>query len=191
MDGVKVLFKTALQFPHLKYLDFGGGFGVPYMPGEKNLELKKLGQAIKKEHENFSQKFGRKIPISFEPGRFLVAQAGSLLVEVTDIKQNPSKTFIGVNSGMNHLIRHSMYGSYHEIVNISNPKTKKEKVTIAGNICESGDVFAKDRLIAKPRIGDILAIRDAGAYGYAMSSEYNSRPKPREFLMLGNKIKKI
>ncbi|HEY4503236.1 MAG TPA: diaminopimelate decarboxylase [Candidatus Paceibacterota bacterium] len=189
--AMKKLLTTALLFPELKYLDFGGGFGIAYNKADKNLDVKKFGIEVKKIISDFSKKLGRKLEISFEPGRYPVAEAGSLLVEVTDIKKNPSKKFIGVNSGFNHLIRPAIYDSYHEIENVSNPKGKKEKVTIAGNVCESGDVFAKNRLIAKVKIGDILVIKNTGAYGYAMSSEYNSRPRPKELLLTGNKIKQI
>ncbi len=96
-----------------------------------------------------------------------------------------------MNSGMNHLIRPSLYGSYHEIINLNKKSGKKIKVNIVGNICESGDFFAKNRMIEKPKIGDLLAIKNAGAYGYVMSSEYNSRPKPKQFLKLGSKVKAI
>ena len=191
LKAMRALFKVALLFPNLKHLDFGGGFGIPYRPEEKKLDIKLLSKRIQEMYTNFTKKYGRGIATSFEPGRYLVAESGNLLVEVNDIKNNPTKTFIGVNSGLNHLIRPAMYGSYHEIINISNPIGKKEKVTIAGNICESGDVFAKKRLVAKPRIGDILMIKDVGAYGYVMSSDYNSRPKPKEFLKFKNKIKQI
>ncbi|MDP2642442.1 MAG: diaminopimelate decarboxylase [Candidatus Peregrinibacteria bacterium] len=191
LKGVKAMFDTAILFPELNHLDFGGGFGVPYRPEEKPFDVKKFAVDMKKQIENFNKKYGKRIRISFEPGRYLVAESGSLLVKLTDIKYNPTKTFVGVNSGMNHLIRPAIYDSYHEIINISNPSGKKIKVTIAGNICESGDVFAKDRIITKPKIGDILEIKNTGAYGYAMSSEYNSRPKPKEFLMMGDKIKRI
>ncbi len=191
LKGVKAMFDTAILFPELNHLDFGGGFGVPYRPEEKSFDIKKFAVDMKKRIENFNKKYGKKIKISFEPGRYLVAESGSLLVKLTDIKRNPTKTFVGVNSGMNHLIRPAIYDSYHEIINISNPSGKKIKVTIAGNICESGDVFAQDRMITKPKIGDILEIKNTGAYGYAMSSEYNSRPKPKEYLVMGDKIKRI
>lgn len=191
IKGMQVLLKTAFTFSELKHLHFGGGFGIPYKIGDEKLNIVKFGKEVKKLISNFNRKYGKKIQISFEPGRYLVAEAGSLLVKVTDIKKNPTKTFVGVNSGMNHLVRPAMYDSHHEIINVSNPNGKKEKVTIAGNICESGDVFAKNRLIAKTKIGDVLAIKNAGAYGYAMSSDYNSRLKPKEFLMLGKKIRRV
>jgi len=191
LQSIKILLKNALLFPDLKHLDFGGGFGVPYKTEEKKLDIKKFGQEFQKITSSFTEKYNKKIKMSFEPGRYVIAEAGYLLMEVNDIKRNKTKTFVGVNSGLNHFIRPALYGSYHEIINVSNPNGKKEKVTIAGNICESGDVFAKDRMIAKIKIGDILAIKNTGAYGYSMSSNYNSRLKPKEFLVLRNKIKQI
>jgi diaminopimelate decarboxylase len=183
LKAMDVLFDIAQKFEDLKYLDFGGGFGVPYNPGENRLDLKSLGNQVSKRVEGFAQKYGRKLEMSFEPGRYLVAESGTLLVTVVDIKRNSTKTFVGVDSGMGHLIRPAMYDSYHTIDTISRPNAKKEKVTIAGFYCESGDVLAKDREIAMPEIGDILAIRNAGAYGYSMSSDYNLRPRPAEVLL--------
>ncbi len=177
LKAADALIKTASRFPEVEHLDFGGGFGVPYCPGEKSLNIRRLGQEMKRRMSQLNARF------SFEPGRFLVAEAGWLLVKVTDIKRNPKRTFIGVNSGMNHLIRPAMYGSYHEIENLSRRSGKKERVTIAGNICESGDVFAKGRQLALPKIGDVLVIKNAGAYGYAMASIYNLRPLPKEVLI--------
>lgn len=191
LRAMKVLLNTAILFPDIKHLDFGGGLGVPYKPKEGKLDIIRFGKDVRKLIADFIKKYGSSIVVSFEPGRYLVAEAGNLLVEVNDIKNNPSKTFIGVNSGFNHLIRPTMYDSYHEIKNISSKSKKVKKVTIAGNVCESGDVFAKNRKIVKPSIGDILVIKNAGAYGYSMSSEYNSRPQPKEYLVNGNKIKRI
>jgi len=191
LRALRILLKTALNFPDLNTMDFGGGFGVPYWPGEKRLDIAEFGRTAQKELERFEHEYGRKIRVSFEPGRYLVAEAGTLLVTVTDIKENPSRTFVGVNSGFNHLIRPAMYGAYHEIVNASRVGGKKVKVTVAGNVCESGDVFAKDRMLSKCRVGDMLAILNAGAYGYTMASHYNSRPLPAEVLVNGNRVKII
>lgn len=191
LRAMNVLFDTALRFPDLKHLDFGGGFGVPYTPGEKKLVLNELGRAVEKSAKVFTKRYERQVEMSFEPGRFLVAEAGSLLVTVTDIKKNPKKTFIGVDSGMGHLVRPAMYGSYHEIVNATHPRNPKRKVTIAGFYCESGDVFAKDRRLPMPELGDVLVIRNAGAYGFAMSSNYNMREKPAEVLVAKGKARRI
>jgi len=187
LKAMDALFKTALRFPDLKHLDFGGGFGVPYAPGEKRLSIQKIGRAVQARTKQFFSQYGRKIELSFEPGRYLVAEAGSLLVTVNDVKRNPRKTFVGVDSGMGHLIRPAMYGSHHEIVNATHPHNKKERVTVAGYYCESGDVLAKDRLIPTPEIGDILCIKNTGAYGYVMSSGYNLRERPAEVLVQRDK----
>ncbi len=176
------LLGTAKDFPHLESLDFGGGFGVPYSPNEKKLNLKILGREMAKRMNNFCKKYGRELSMIAEPGRFLVAESGILLATVTEIKNNPNRTFVGVDTGFNHLIRPTMYGSYHEIINASRVNGKKIKADIVGNICESGDVFGKDRKITQSKIGDIVAILNVGAYGYVMASEYNKRLLPKEIL---------
>jgi len=137
---------------------------------------------------SFSKKYGRELVLILEPGRFLVAQSGFLLATVTEIKNNPKRTFIGVDTGFNHLIRPAMYGSYHEIINATKTKGITVKADIVGNICESGDVFGRDRKISQVKIGDIIAILNAGAYGYVMASQYNSRPLPNQILIDGKKI---
>jgi diaminopimelate decarboxylase len=183
LEAMDALLETAFLFPDLEYLDFGGGLGVPYKPGEKFLNVAVLGKKISRTISTFYKRYGREAVISFEPGRYLVAEAGFLAVIVTDIKRNPTKTFVGINSGFNHLLRPVLYNAYHEIINITRPHARMEKVTIAGNICESGDLFAKDRLLPMPHIGDVLMIKNVGAYGYTMSSDYNLRPKPRELFL--------
>ena len=177
------LLETAFHFSDLESLDFGGGLGVPYLPKEKNLDLKNLGKEMTRRMNNFCKKYDRELTMSLEPGRFLVAQAGILLATVTEIKNNPERTFVGVDTGFNHLIRPAMYGSYHEIVNAGKIRGISKKADIVGNICESGDVFARERCISNPKIGDILAILNAGAYGYVMASHYNSRALPKEILI--------
>lgn len=183
LKATQVLFVTALQLPHLKFLDFGGGVGVPYRPGERELPLSVVTRGLTQQYEEFCARYGKRVEISMEPGRFLVADAGTLLVSVTDIKTNPSQTFVGVNSGFNHLVRPAMYDSYHPIVNASRMRGPQKKYTIAGYLCESGDVFARQRLLTTPRVGDILAIQKAGAYGYVMASQYNLRLLPKEIVV--------
>jgi diaminopimelate decarboxylase len=182
MLAIRTLLQTARQFDGLEFLDFGGGFGVAYKPEDKPLDLPKLGAMITAEVETFTKEYGH-IQIRFEPGRFLVAESGVLLGTVTDIKETPHHTFIGLNTGFNHLIRPMMYNSYHQIVNASNTDGKKKKVWIVGNICESGDIFAKNRDLQEPKPGDTIAILGAGAYGYAMSFFYNGRKQPEEALV--------
>jgi len=177
------LFETALQFPDLESLDFGGGLGIPYLSTEKDLDLETLGLEITERMNNFNKKYGRELDMLIEPGRFLVAQSGVLLTNVTEIKNNPKRTFIGVDTGFNHLIRPAMYGSYHKIINANRIKGITVRADIVGNICESGDVFGRDRKISCPKIGDTLAILNAGAYGYVMASHYNSRLLPKEILI--------
>ena len=191
LKAMNVLFEAAVHFPDLKYLDFGGGLGVPYTPGASRLNIEELGSAVRDRVKEFTKKYGRKLEMSFEPGRYLVAESGTLLVMVVDIKKNPEKTFIGVDSGMGHLIRPAMYDSHHIIDNLSRATGHKARVTIAGFYCESGDVLAKDRAMFMPEIGDILAIRNAGAYGYTMSSNYNLRERPAEVLVSGKTAKLI
>lgn len=191
LRAVTLLLDTARMLPDVTRVDFGGGFGVPYDPNQKRLNMKSLGSLWKKETECFVKESGREVSFAFEPGRYIVAEAGTLLVSVTDIKETSKHRFVGVNSGFNHLVRHAMYGSYHHVVNLSQRRAKKTLVSIAGNICESGDLFAVDREIASPSVGDVLAIENAGAYGMSMSSLYNMRALPREILIVGGKPKDI
>jgi len=191
LKAMKLLLKTAKNFENLEYVDFGGGFGIPYGPDEKPLDLKTLGKEITNTFKRFSKNYGKDLKMIFEPGRYLVAEAGTLLAKIVDIKKTPYRTFVGINTGFNHLLRPAMYGSYHEILNASCIKGKKIVVDIAGNVCESGDVFARKREIKKPQKGDILAIRGTGAYGFSMSSNYNTREKPAEILIDKGDAKKI
>lgn len=186
LRAARSLFAAARDFPEVHFLDFGGGFGVPYKPEEQPLDLVRFGEGFAVLRDRFARREGREVACAFEPGRFLVAQAGTLLVRVTDIKQTERHLFVGVDSGFNHLIRPAMYGSYHHIDNLSRTRGPRVRATVVGNICESGDIFAKDRELVRPRIGDVLAVRDAGAYGFAMASFYNMRPLPREILMTPN-----
>lgn len=189
IGAMKILMDFAQEFPGLKFLDFGGGFGVPYEPHEEEIDMASFGKHVSEEWKKFTEEYlpaqagGSSIEFRFEPGRYLVAPAGALLVEVTDIKEHSGTIFVGVNSGFNHLIRPAMYGSYHAIENLSNPNGKEMSVTVAGYVCESGDVFARERVLPEPRIGDILAIKDVGAYGYSMASDYNLQPKPKEIIL--------
>jgi diaminopimelate decarboxylase len=191
MKAINKLLETAKQFKDLEFLDFGGGFGIPYNPGDVSLDMSTLGKLITETVEKFVKEYGREIEIKFEPGRFLVGEAGVLLGTVTEIKKSPSHTFVGIDAGFNQLIRPMMYGSYHEIVNASNVKGKEEAVWVVGNICESGDIFGRDRKLTQANEGDIFAILGAGAYGYAMSFPYNARPQPVEILVEGTQSRVI
>lgn len=186
IESVKNLLMAAKQFEDLEYIDMGGGFGMPYVKAiEPRLDLKKLGEELDIIISKFVAEYGKQVTFKTEPGRYVVAECGSLLAEVTSIKNSYNIKYVGCNSGFTHLIRPIMYDSYHEIDVISKtPSTEKEVVTVVGNICESGDIFANDRLLPIVHEGDIIRILDAGAYGYSMSSNYNSRLRPAEVMLM-------
>ncbi|NOX33388.1 MAG: diaminopimelate decarboxylase [Deltaproteobacteria bacterium] len=179
---------TPARFPDLEFLDFGGGFKVPYTRDERQVDYKKIGKDIVLLFKNFCDDYGKQLRLIFEPGKFLTAQAGVLLVEVNTIKQNRAKTICGTDSGFPQLIRPMFYDACHHIENITNPDGLLKKYDICGNICETGDLFAKERLISEIREGDILSINDAGAYCYAMGGVYNLRPMPAEVVLDDNNI---
>ncbi|MGC1240854.1 MAG: diaminopimelate decarboxylase [Chryseosolibacter sp.] len=185
-----ILFGVARDFPQLRFIDFGSGFKVAYREGDMVTNVYDLGLKLTKVFNDFCQSYGRKLELHFEPGKFIVSEAGLLLVKVTVVKPTPSLTFVGVNSGLNHLIRPMMYDAYHDIVNISNPTGSQKLYTVVGYICET-DTFGADRKLNEVREGDILAIKNAGAYGYSMSSNYNSRLRPAEVMLLNGQPKLI
>jgi len=185
-----ILFEWANDFPHVKFLDFGGGFKVAYKAGDKETNVNEIGQHLQNMFAEFERATGRKLQMWIEPGKFLVSDAGYLLTKVNTIKRNPSVTFVGVNTGLNHLIRPMMYDAYHEIVNVSNPTGAEETYTIVGNICET-DTLGSDRILKEVREGDTLSIKNAGAYGYSMASNYNSRFRPAEVLIYNGKAQLI
>jgi diaminopimelate decarboxylase len=182
----EVLFTIAKNFPSLKFLDFGGGFKVAYKEGDSITDIESLGARLGEAFNKFCSDYGRKLELWVEPGKFLVSEAGHLLVKANVIKETPALTFVHVNSGLNHLLRPMMYDAYHDIVNVSNPAGTKKKYTVVGYICET-DTIGTDRNLDETREGDILAIRNAGAYGFSMSSNYNSRLRPAEILVINGK----
>jgi len=184
LKALNVFLQTTKQFPDLEFLDLGGGFGVPYREDEAPLDLKKLGELFRAELEKFFNLYGKILTIRFEPGRYVVAESGHLLTRVNTKKiVNGDKIIIGTDTGMNQLVRVAMYDAYHPIANISNPEGKPKKYDIVGNVCESSDFFAKDRMIAEIREGDLLSINIAGAYGMSMASNYQFKPLPAEVLV--------
>jgi diaminopimelate decarboxylase len=185
-----ILFGVARDFPHLKFIDFGSGFKVAYKEGDIVTNVYDLGLKLTKAFNEFCQQYGRKLELHFEPGKFIVSESGYLLVSVNVVKATPSVTFAGVNSGLNHLIRPMMYDAYHDIVNISNPSGAQKLYTVVGYICET-DTFGSDRKLSEVREGDVLAFRNAGAYGFSMASNYNSRFKPAEVLIYNGQAKLI
>jgi len=190
LKGASIIFDIAAQFAHLEYLDFGGGISVPHHEDDAVIDLIELGEAFKSAFESFCLRYGRALAVWFEPGRYLVSEAGALLVRVDVLKSNGTIQFAGVNSGFNHLLRPMMYDAYHQIVNISNPEGELKKYTVVGNLCEVDDL-GKDRFLPETREGDILLIKNTGAYGFSMSSQYNSRFRPAEVMLLNGRAELI
>ena len=186
----EILFGIARDFPALKFIDFGGGFKVAYKEGDMVTNIYDLGLKLSKSLTEFYHSYGRKLELWIEPGKYLVSEAGYLFVTANVVKSTPSVTFVGVNSGLNHLIRPMMYDAYHEIVNTSNSTGSQKIYTVVGNICET-DTIGADRKLNEVREGDLLAIKNAGAYGYSMASNYNSRFRPAEVLILDGEAKLI
>ena len=174
------------DFPTVNILDFGGGFKVPYMPEEKGTDITLLGAEVNKIMEQLSAKMGRNLTAWFEPGKYLVSEAGYFITQVNVLKKSGDIEFAGINSGLNHLIRPMFYDAYHHIVNISAPTKELKNYAVVGNICET-DTFAWDRPIASIEEGDYLVFFNAGAYGYEMSSNYNARYKPAQVLYKNGK----
>jgi diaminopimelate decarboxylase len=188
--AAELLFDAATQFPNLEFLDFGSGFKVAYKEDDVVTDVDELGKVITERFKAFCAEYGRELELWFEPGKFLVSESGYLLVTVNVIKQTTATVFAGVDSGQNHLIRPMFYDAYHHIVNLSNPQGTPRIYTVVGYICET-DTFALDRKLNEIREGDVLAILNAGAYGYTMSNNYNSRPRPAEVLIDGGMAKLI
>lgn len=186
----EIFFSVARDFKDLKFIDFGSGFKIAYQEGETPTNVFDLGIKLSKAFNAFCEQYGRKLELWIEPGKYIVSEAGNLLVKTTVVKSTPSITFVGVNSGLNHLLRPMMYDAYHNIVNVSNPSGPLKTYTVVGYICET-DTIGSDRKLNEVREGDILAIRNAGAYGFSMASNYNSRLKPAEVLILNGEAKLI
>ena len=184
--AAEILFDTALQFKNLEFLDFGSGFKVPYREGDIETNIEELGEKLTERFHRFCETYGSTLELAFEPGKFLVSQAGYFLVQVNAVKQTTSTVFAQVDSGFNHLIRPMLYGSHHEIKNISKPEGKERFYTVVGYICET-DTFGSNRKIAEIAEGDILAFQNAGAYCFSMASNYNSRFRPAEILWYNDK----
>lgn len=188
--GAELLFDAAVNFKDLEFIDFGSGFKVAYKEDDVTTDIEELGKTITERFQSFCKEYGKELELWFEPGKFLVSEAGFLLVKVNVVKQTTATVFAGVDSGQNHLIRPMFYDAYHHIINISNTTGTPRIYTVVGNICET-DTFAWDRKLSEVREGDILCIKNAGAYGYTMSNNYNLRPRPAEVLIYKNKIQLI
>ncbi len=185
VDGVRALLEIAVQFPGMEFIDFGGGFGIPYETSHR-LDLAELGRMLDETLDGFLAEYDNKdILFKIEPGRYIVAECGVLLGTVHSVKDNYGRRYVGTDLGFNVLQRPMIYDSYHHVDCVKrNGKTKEtEIVYIAGNICESGDLIAKERDLYRADIGDVIAVKDAGAYGFAMASNYNCRMLPAEVLI--------
>ena len=181
----EILFNTALQFKNLSFIDFGSGFKVPYRKADIETNIEELGEKLSKRFNDFCKTYGKTLELAFEPGKFLVSDAGYFLTKVNTVKQTTSTVFAQVDSGFNHLIRPMLYNSYHEIINISNPGGRERFYTVVGYICET-DTFGSNRKISEISEGDFVAFKNAGAYCFTMSSNYNSRYRPAEVLWYNN-----
>lgn len=182
-----ILMNTAVHFPDLEYVDFGSGFKVPYKHDDIETDIEEVGIRISERFNQFTKDYGKEVSLIFEPGKFLVSQAGYFFVKVNVVKPTPSTVFLGVDSGLNHLIRPMFYNSYHRIENISNPNGKPRIYSVVGYICET-DTFGNNRKIAEAHEGDVLCMFNAGAYAFSMASNYNSRFRPAEVLVHENKV---
>ena len=182
LRGAEILLEQAAQFPDLDFLDLGSGFKVPYKPDDHYTDVVELGEKLSDRFLGFQKEYGRNVDLWFEPGKFLVSESGTFMTKVNVLKQTTATVFVGVDSGLNHLIRPMFYNSYHHITNVSNPGGIQRIYTVVGYICET-DTFGWDRKIAEVKEGDIIAFRNAGAYGITMASNYNSRFRPAEILI--------
>lgn len=186
LNGAKLLFDLARELKSIEFIDFGSGFKVAYHESDIQVDVADLGSKISAAFNEFCKEYGRELQLWFEPGKYLVSEAGTLLVKTNVVKTTPATVFASVDSGLNHLIRPMMYDAYHAIINISNTGGTKRVYTVVGYICET-DTFGWDRQLHEISEGDILAIKNAGAYGYSMSSNYNSRFRPTEVLLVDGK----
>ena len=190
VKGVQTVFEIASKFKDLRYVDFGGGIMVKHKADDVVIELDDVGPLFEEEYKRFCERIGKKIEVWFEPGRFLISEAGFLLTKTTVLKTNGHIDFVGVDTGFNHLLRPMMYNAYHEITNISNPKGELKQYNIVGNLCEI-DNLGTQRILNEVSVNDLLVIHNAGAYGFSMSSNYNSKFKPAEVLIHNKEAKLI
>jgi diaminopimelate decarboxylase len=190
IEGLEVMFEIARHFQDLQFIDLGSGFKVPYQHDDPETDVNRLGAKVAEAFSEYEKETGRKLQIWFEPGKYMVSEAGYFIVKANVVKQTTATVFAGVNSGFNHLIRPMFYEAFHRIDNITNPRGAERIYTVVGNICET-DTFAWDRKLNEVREGDFLVFYNAGAYGFEMSSNFNSRLKPAEVLVKDGEPKLI
>ncbi len=188
--AAEILFEAAKSFDNLDFIDFGSGFKVPYKKDDIETPIEEFGQKLSERFNSFCKSYGKELTLSFEPGKFLVSQAGKFVAKVNVVKQTTSTVFAGVDSGFNHLMRPMLYGAYHEIENLSNPDGKPRFYSVVGYICET-DTFGSNRRISEINEGDLLVFHNAGAYCFSMASNYNSRLRPAEVLWINGKAELI
>lgn len=188
LESARRLLDVATDLPHVRVLNLGGGFGVPYRNDDPEFDLEALAGELVAFADESEHRLGRRVEIWVEPGRYLVAQAGTLVARVTCRKESGGHVYIGLDTGMNHLLRPALYGAYHRVRNLSDPAAPREFVDVVGNICETADVLAFNRPVPSPQEGHLLAIEDVGAYGFAMASHYNLWPLPREFVVRNRQL---
>lgn len=186
--AIETVCTVAEKFPDAEFIDLGGGFGVSYRPEQAELDITSLATAAHEALQAFKEKTGRSLELYVEPGKYLVSSSTALLSRITTLKEKGGRTFVGLDTGFNHLIRPAMYGAYHHIVNLSKPGGVMRQVVVAGNLCETGDILNRDIELSDPMEGDVVAILVAGGYGSSMSSNYNMRALAAEVLIRDKKI---
>ena len=182
LQATDILFNAATNFDDLQYIDFGSGFKVKYRTEDVETDIELFGREMSRKFNEFCKDRGKELQLMFEPGKFLVSESGTFLAKANIIKRTPSNLFAGLDTGFNHLIRPMLYDSYHEIINTSNPWGEPKFYSVVGYICET-DNFAWNRPISEIHVDDILAFKNAGAYCFQMSSNYNSRVRPAEVMI--------
>jgi len=186
LAATEIILNTAKDFKDLEFIDLGSGFKVPYKEGDISTNIEELGERLSKRFNRFIKDYGKELTLMFEPGKFLVSEAGKFLAHVNVVKQTTSTVFASIDSGFNHLGRPMMYDAYHHIHNISNPDGRERYYSVVGYICET-DTFGSNRRISEIREGDVLCFNNAGAYCFSMASNYNSRYRPAEVLVYEGK----
>src|SRR5207245_959735 len=196
IESARRLLQLSTDFSNLRWLNFGGGISVPYRPGEPEFPIDEYGAELTRVADRMLR--ARDLTAILEPGRYVVAQSGLLIARVTAKRISGGLWWLGCDTGFNHLVRPSKYGAYHHIVNVSRDSGGSEEYVVAGNLCESGDVFTRDedgdvapRNMDRCEIGDLIAFLDTGAYGFSMASHYNARLLPPEILVDGTSVELI
>ncbi len=186
LRGAEIMLETASQFKNLEYINYGSGFKVAYRIDDVSTDIEELGMTLSDRFNEFCKNYGKPLTLIFEPGKFLVSEAGYFIARVNVIKQTTATVFAGLDTGLNHLIRPMFYDAYHEIFNLSKPEGKTRIYTVVGYICET-DTFGWNRKMVEIAEGDYLVFKNAGAYCFSMASNYNSRFRPAEVMIKNGK----